>query len=292
VKLRAVLTAATAGLFCAQALAAPPVAGPAAAPGPWAKVPALPTACYSSQDQWWDQSAAALDAVQQAHYRQNDVNEAIRQQATEAFSEDPMAVAARMQQAMLDDPQNAQKMMEQMMQQGEQTQTEVPAQMDKEKQMEAESRTLMNQYRASLANAMAPGNARWSALKKRYGLAADANHPGESGVPDWVWNEWHVIQREWDRGYEANCVQYFAANGAFHAYMKRYKDYLVLERIPYEKRFIDEPALQHYQSLQVSTTGWRTTTDYDAAEDYIEMARTLFSERATTRRCGPGPACQ
>jgi len=59
-------------------------------------VPALPTACYSSQDKWWEQSSAAFDAVQQAHNEQNDINAAISQNATDTFGADPFAMAARM----------------------------------------------------------------------------------------------------------------------------------------------------------------------------------------------------
>lgn len=285
-KPRALLTAAVAALVSAQASAAPH----AGAPGPWAKVPALPTACYSSEDQWWEQNSAAIDAVQQDHYKQNDINAGLKQKANEAFSADPMAVAQRMQQAMMDDPENAQKIMEQMTQQSQQAQTEVPAQQEKEKQLEAESKTVMQQYRSALSKAMAPAEARWTALKKKMGIAMDSPGPGEMGVPDWAWAEWHAILKDRDKAYVANCAQWWSASGPIHAYMNRYKDYLVVERIPYEKKLIDEGELQHYKALNVPTTGWRTTTDYDAAEDYMKLASSLFGERAVQPFC-PGGVC-
>jgi hypothetical protein len=294
------LTVIAAGLICAPPLLAQtpkPPAKPGTTPAaraasPWAKVPALPTACYQSQDQYREQNDAALDAVQNAHYAQDEINDGIRQNATDTFGNDPMAVAQRMQQAMMNDPQNARKAMEQMMQSHEQAQIEAPAQQEKEQQLEAESKTLVRQYKAALTKAQASGNARWTALKKRYGLDADANHPGESGVPDWVWAEWYVIQREWDAGYAANCAQWWSATGPIHGYLKRYKDYLVLERIPYEKEYLDKPALDHYQTIGVDATGWRTTTDYEAVEDYLKMARTLFDERATAANCTRPTDCR
>lgn len=106
-------------------------------------MPALPTACYSSQDKWWEQSSAAFDAVQQAHNEQNDINAAISQNATDTFGADPFAMAARMQQEMMNDPQNARKKMEQMLQQNEQAQAEVPARLAKEQQIENESKSLI-----------------------------------------------------------------------------------------------------------------------------------------------------
>ena len=74
--MRIFVTAVVAGLACAPALAATP----AAASGPWAQVPALPTACYSSQDQWWDQNNAAIDAVQES-LTQQEANTAVEQKS-------------------------------------------------------------------------------------------------------------------------------------------------------------------------------------------------------------------
>lgn len=284
---RPLVTAALAGLIYSS--------GPSAqapATGPWAKVPPLPTGCYSGQDNYYQQNEATLDAVNQAHYKQNDINDAIRQKSIDANAADPMATARRMQEAMMADPQNAQKYLEQMMHQGEQAQVEAPAQQEKEKQIEAESETVMKQYQAALARAMAPAEARWTALKKKYGIPMDSAGPGESGVPDWVWEEWAVILRERDQGYSANCAQWWSASGPIHAYMKRYKDYLVLERIPYEKKFIDEPVLQKYRTEGIPTTGWRTVTDDDAAEDYLKMAYKLFGERKDRPFCGADDRCE
>jgi len=281
--------AAVAGLVSASALAATPAAAPA---GPWTKVPALPTACYSNQDQWWDQNNAAIDTVNQAHYAQNDINEAIRQKFNDAQAANPMAMAQALQQKMMADPQNAQKYMEQIMQQGQQLQTEVPAQGQRAQQFEAESKTVMKQYETALAHAMGPADARWTALKKKMGIAMDSPGPGEAGVPDWAWVEWGVILRERDQAYAANCAQWWSATGPIHGYMKRYKDYLVQERIPYEKKITEEPALEQYRTLGIPTTGWRTTTDFQAAADYMKMASTMFGERKGRPYCGADGRCE
>jgi hypothetical protein len=286
VKKREFLEAVVATLACAPALAAPA----AAATDPWTRVPALPTACYQSQDPWWDKNNAAIDAVQKDHYAQDEINGGIRQSSVDAQSADPMAVAQRMQQAMMNDPQNAKKMMEQMVQRGQQVQTEVPAQSAKEQQLEGESKTVIKQYQAALAKAMGPADARWTALKKKMGIAMDSPSPGEGGVPDWAWAEWGVILKERDQAYLANCAQWWAAAGPMHAYMKRYKDYLVLERTPFHRK-IDDATLQSYQMQGVSTEGYRTTTDYEAAEDYMKMASSLFRERQAQPRCQADGNC-
>ena len=134
--LAAALCLSASSMSMAPALAAPPPANP------FTKVPALPTACYSSQDQWNAQSEAAFDAVQADHYAQDEINSGIEQKANEAFGADPMAVAARMQQKMMDDPANAQKYMEQMLAQQQQAQAAVPEQHEKVEQFKSESQAL------------------------------------------------------------------------------------------------------------------------------------------------------
>lgn len=289
---RIVLTAIVVGCTCAPAILAQAPAKPA---GLWTRVPALPTACYSGQDKWSEQSTAAFDALQQAHNEQNDINAAISQNATDTFSEDPFAVAARMQQEMMNDPQNAQKKMEQMLQQNEQDRAEAPARLAKEQQIENESKALIKQYEAALATAMGPGNARLAALTKKYKPPEGAEglwlRYGDPGEPAWVEPERHAILRQWDQAYVATCPQWWGATGPFHAYLKRYKDFLVLERIPFEKKG-DAGKLEHYRQIGISTEGWRTTTDYDAVEDYIAMAQTLFSQRADAPYCTTQNPCQ
>jgi hypothetical protein len=51
--------AACACLFASFAVAQTPKPAAAAAAGPWAKVPALPTACYSGQDGWSERNDTA-----------------------------------------------------------------------------------------------------------------------------------------------------------------------------------------------------------------------------------------
>ncbi len=286
--IRIFVTAAVAGLACAPALAATP----AAVTGPWAQVPALTTACYSDKDPWPEKNDAAFNAVQESLYKQQEVNTAVEQKSNKAMSENPMALAQAMQQAMMDDPANAQKIMEKMVKTGEQAQTEVPEQTEKEKQMEDESKALLKQYDAALLKAMAPAEARWTALKAKRGYAPDSIGPSETGEPDWVYDEWTVILKERDKGYAANCAQWWSATGPVHAYMKRYKDYLVQERIPYEVRLVDQPKLDQFKMLNVPTEGWRTTTDIDAALDYMKMASTVFGHRAAWPLCREETYCK
>src|SRR5262245_40645992 len=290
------LTAAAAGLVCAQSLAANPPAVPAkpaakpaaAAPaGPWTKVPALPTTCYSGTDGWYDRYGAALDAVQQDHYRQNDINRELQQKANKALNENPMAMAQAMQQAMMNGPQGAQKFMERITQQGQQAGADIQADTARSKQLEDEGKALVKQYQAALGKSLGPANARWDALKKKRGYDAGAYGPSETGEPDWVYAEWVGILQDRDRGYAANGAVWYAATGPIHAYMKRYKDYLAGEYMAYRKQVVDQPALDNFKMLNVPATTYRTVADYEAAELYLRRAYDMFSPRMDHSYCQP-----
>lgn len=272
-----------AGAFAALAFASALEAQPAT--GPWAKVPALPTGCYSSQDQFYEKVEAVKAAVQEEHYRQNDINSEIDQQVGGSSEEDAMEMVRRLQEKMMADPQNAMKYVQEMQTLGQQVNTEQPVASDRELQMQAEEKALTRRYEAALAQAYVPGNARWTALKKKMGIPMDSRGPGESGVPDWAWEEWFVILREWDAADRATCAQFFVANGQMHAHMKRYKDYLLAEQIPHHKKYIDEPKLRNFEMLSVPAEGYKSTAEYEAVEDYLDLAYRLFSQRQNATRC-------
>ncbi len=276
---------------CLMTIAIACICSPASAAidDPWAQVPALPTACYSNQDQqqWQEALNASIEAVDQAKYEQQDINASIRAQSTGSLNDDPFAMAQRMQQAMMNDPAAAQKMMEQMTQQSQQqTRDAVVAQHEKETLFEAESKTLSEQYKAALARAMEPAEARWNVLADKLSrVMSDFGNSPTPGWPDSAIEEWRQIQAERNKAYVANCATWWAKSGPIHAYLGRYKNYLVQERIPYEQRLTDEPELQNFQLLDVSTEGWRTTTDYEAAGDYMRRADMLFQLRDGLPRC-------
>lgn len=270
--------AAGTGIFVATSLYAQP------ATGPWARVPALPTACYVSQEQdsFYKKMEEALAAVQADHYKQNEINAKIRESAQ---SVDPMEMARRMQENLMKDPQNAMKYMQGVQGLGQSAQANQQAMSEKENQLAAEEKALIERYRTALAKSHAPGNARWDVLKKKLGIPPDSRGPGELGVPDWAWKEWDVILREWDRAYQATCAQWWTASGPIHSYMKRYRDFLFQERVPHHQKFVDEPTLKNYQMTNVSSKGYRSVADFVVVEDYIKRAWRIFDQRADRPRC-------
>ena len=270
--------AAGASVIVAASLYAQPVTGH------WAKAPALPTACYVSQEQdsFDKKLEAALAAVQADHDKQNEINDRIRESAQNV---DPMELARRMQENLMKDPQKAMQYMQGVQNLGQGVQADQQVTFEKEKQLAAEEKALIERYKTALAKSYAPGNARWAALKKKLGIAPESTGPGEMGVPDWAWKEWDAILREWDRGYQATCAQWWNAAGPMHAHMKRYRDFLVQERVPHHHKHVDEPVLKNYQMTNVSSKGYRSVADFVAVEDYLKRAGRIFSQRLDRPRC-------
>lgn len=269
------------GLVLSTALQAEPATG-----DPWAKVPALSTACYSADDPVDAKLAAARHAVEAEHAKQDAINDRLAAAQRDA---DPMELAQRMTQAMMNDPQNAQKYMEAMQSMHDTMPTEAPEILEKENQMQAESETLMKRYQEALRQAYGPGIARWGALKKKLGIAADSPHPGEAGVPDWAWTEWYAILREWDHAYVTTCAQWWGSGGQVQAFMKRYKDWLVQERIPHYET-IDQQTAATLAMMGTGVEQYRSEATFIGVEDYIKLGQGLWARRTAMPRC-PGGTC-
>lgn len=267
-----------AGFVSATALNAQP-----AATDPWAKVPALPTTCYLKEDPAYAKLETAHESVSADHVAQNAINEQITKSIKNI---DPMELARRMQEKMMEDPQNAAKYMEAMQSTGTRLQTEVPQALEAEGQMETESKDVITRYKAALDQAYGPANARWKALTKKLGIPEDSPGIGELGVEDWAWEEFGAVKKEWDRAYVATCAQWWGAGGQVHLFMQRYKDWLVQERIPRDEEY-EEHEMSSYAML-TPTTSHRSVAAMEAVEDYIRLAQGLFGERRWEPRCAAG----
>ena len=145
-----------------------------------------------------------------------------------------------------------------------------------------------------MQKAMGAANTRLAAVRKRYdGLdGSDLSlRYGDPGEPAWLHPERMAMLRERDQGYAANCPQWWGATGKIQAFLKRYREFLVNERVPFEKQF-DQNKLDNFEAVGVASTGWRSTVDHDAAEDYLKMAQDLYSMREEKPRCNAETPCQ
>jgi hypothetical protein len=126
-------------------------------------VPALSTACYAGTDPFAGKVDAALTAVKADRAKQAAINKKI---ADAHKAMDPMEQAQRMQQWMMDNPEEAMKYMQGLQSMGtEEGQAEVMEDPREQAAFEAERKDLIKRYRAGLAQAFAPADARWGAVR-------------------------------------------------------------------------------------------------------------------------------
>jgi hypothetical protein len=260
--------------------------------GPWAKTVPLPTACYSSQDHFADKNAAALEVVSAEASAQQAANDEISHNLSAEAGKDPMAMAARIQEQMMKDPQAAMKLMQQAgaAEDPEAAQAKRLHAIDRQQQMEAEGKDLIKRYHAAVQAALVPPRAHYATLKKKLGITGDSWGVGETGAPAWAYAEWDTVKREADQAYAAMCPQWWGATGAMQAFMKRYKDYLVNERIPFD----EENASKGKAALSMSTasTGsYKSTAVIDAIRDHMKLAGRLYGERHSDPICA-GNTCR
>jgi len=74
-----------------------------------AKVPALPRACFQSEDKFYEETQAAYYAVEKDIAKQSEINNSIKEKSD---SIDPMERMRLMQEYMLSDPQRAQRILQ------------------------------------------------------------------------------------------------------------------------------------------------------------------------------------
>jgi hypothetical protein len=263
--------AAAAGLLFAG------VAHSQAAPaGPFAKVPPLPTQCYTATDTFEAKLDAASEAVAQEQERQAAINAKIE----EGFqSVDPMEMAAKMQQWMMSNPQEALKFAQAAQATGEAINTAAPELNAASAKFEAERKDLHAKYQSALKTAYAPADAKMTAANKKL---SNANECGfgdtECTVPAWAWAEYDAVQKQKDAAYQATCAQWWVATGPIHGYLKRYRDWLTQKWIPSWVQN-DQARTTQYAIMNTPAASYNSTIPHQSAVKFMGVARELFAMR-------------
>ncbi len=264
------------GLVCASALHAQP-----AATGPWAKVPALSTACFYGNDPFVARLDAALAAVNADRDRQLAVNQKIED---EYKSIDPMELSSRMQQWMMSNPQEAMKFAQGAQAVGDDYNAQMPEMNAAQLRFQKEEKELIKRYQAALNTAYAPSYAKFNALKTKLGV--DLAYPSvkDPGTPDWAMAEEDVIMRELDQAYVAFCPQWWGATAPIQAWLKTYRTWLTTKLIPFNERLGSQNA-QTYAIMGTPSASWKTVSAQDGVIKYLEVVGRLYAERRERPRC-------
>ena len=260
----------------------------AAPAGAWAKVPALPTACYSGADDFADKVEAARTALAEDAERQKGVNAQIEEQFNNI---DPMEKAQRMQQWMMSNPQEAMAMMQAAQQAGATAATtDLQTAVQQQKAKEAPWNALVKGYEDARIAAYAPFEPRRKALAASAGYEYSAArkdllhpvaHPGETVA---AWPEAEALNAQYDRAYQSICPQWWGANGKFHVYLKQERDRLIRERVP-ELAQSDAPKLQQYAIMNTPAATYRSTAQLQAVNEYLATVQKVYNLRDSNARC-------
>jgi hypothetical protein len=277
IRIGALLSTAAFGLLLGSATAS----AQTPATGPFAKAPALPTACYLKDDPFSDKVAAATETTQADIDRQKAVNQKIEEDFNNI---DPMEKAQRMQQWMMSNPQEAMKWAQAQQQLGADTQTVGPEINAASMQFENEKKELVAGYGAALKQAAAPADARMEAMNAKLGPSGCGVGDSECSPEPWVIAEYNAIQKLRDTNYQGVCATYWSATGQVAGYLKRYRDWLSTTWIPSWIK-TDEARLAQYAIMNTPAASWKSTVPQETALMYLESARGLYAQRLNEPRC-------
>ena len=269
-----------------------------AASGPWAKVPPLSTLCYQWAGDAWDVNEpfigkleAAKTAITADREKQEEINTKI---AVEHQSMDPMEMASRMQQWMMDNPEEAMKFMQGSQAAAEQLPEELEALRQRELTRDAEWKSLVKRYEDALIQAYGPAQARLDALRgSKTTDRKDLLYPSFSGDPSdspAEWTEGEAINAAADKAYQALCPQWWGANGHFHAYLTQQRNWFINERIPELERG-DAPLIQQYAIMNTPAASFRSTAELEGITEYLDLVWKVFGERDSKPRCTASHTC-
>lgn len=257
------------------------VAGAQTPAGAWAKVPALPTACYDGSDGFADKVEAARAALAADIERQKGVNAGIEEQFNAI---DPMEKAQRMQQWMMSNPQEAARMFGAQQQAGAQAQAENPAINAEHLKFNAERESLKAGYQAALKEALAPANAKYAALDKRLSDAGCGFSDTECSVPASAYAERDVIFRERDAAYQANCLKFWTDTGSVAGFAKRYRAFLADKWVS-QTAGSDEAMRSQFAIMDTPGAAWRSTVPDETADRYLREIGELYALRDDAPTC-------
>ena len=269
------LAVAVAGFVCTDCVAAPAPAGP------FARIPALSTACYAQGDPFLSRLEAAKEAVAKDREKQEEINARIKADFDKL---DPMEMSQRMQQWMMDNPQEATRYMEASQAAGTSIQTGSSGLADEEMQFNKGYKDLAARYDAAMKQARAPADARMTALNKRLADFGCSFGSGECTLPDYAQPELEAVLRMADAAYQAACPRWWGASGEIPAYLKRHRDWLLTKYIPtYEQ--IDGLRVQQFAIMNTPAAAYKSTLAYQKADPYMNDIWTLYQMRPSKAYC-------
>jgi len=236
-----------------------------AAPDPWLKVPKPPTACYTSQDKYNEEVYAAIDAMNQEIGRVKEVNDQVKAQLDAL---DPMEKQTRMQNFLMQNPQEAAKVMQAAADQGAGVGAAINRTSENEQKLQTELSEIQSRYDAARKAVIGPLYAELKAL----GIS-------ELGTPEQTIDAGVAVLKRINAGYEKLCPEWWGVAGPFNEWLKRYKDHLIQDDIPSDETVETAKAVQ-FGMFGIPADDFRSTAAMETVIRYMNQAVKVFEHRA------------
>lgn len=234
---------------------------------PWARIPALPTACYSAEDTDAGAWATVSDQLAAERNRRRESNKKLTDQI---FALEPAVLQQRMMAAVQKNPAQAQEIMAAVQQQGTQESLDEREATGREgNALEKRREMLLQAYNSELDAATAPLSAR---MKKH------TVGKGQTAEDTRIVNE---SAAEINRKYETeHCPRMWRQDAP--ALMAEYKKFLVETQIP--KAAASEASTKRMLELfGVPNREYQPTSEIDGVMAYLAFVGKLYGDR----RAGP-----
>jgi hypothetical protein len=237
---------------------------------PWSIVPAVPTTCYREQDNFATEVEAAIATLRESSTTQAALSKGISDQLGAAADVDPFALAQRMQEYMMTNPEEGMKMLQSMQTMGQSIGADISQENERRVELTTALDDLRSQYRNEYAAMRAPIDARLDAmLTKIEGHEAYYDEAATKLLPEY--------NRQASAAYEQLCGKWWQGR-RFAAPLEEYRSFLVDEYTPR----LDETSEQTRQQLDIQgidTSEYRSTASMDAAIEYLEKLQQIYAER-------------
>jgi len=243
-------------------------AAPLSAQNPWAKVPALPTACYTKGEPFGAEVQKAIEEGEAAIAAQKETNGAAKAKLNEL---DMMTKQSRMTDYMRKNPAAAGQKMQEIAASGTKLQEAVrekekgsDAMEEKWKAVEAQSGKDRDVYAGLLNQARAAFEPGSSNRAKAPGLLAQSNE-----------------------AYKAYCQKWFVDPASpFLAYLGEYKTYLIEKEVALDEQAF-KGELVHFEVFGVPLNGFKSTANQEATVKYLKAVDRIYRSREEEPRTSP-----
>jgi hypothetical protein len=227
---------------------------------PWALLPALPSACYTAEDDFTDRAYVVMETLGTEITRREEVNRGLSQQLADL---DPMEHQQRMMDYMMQNPQEAQKYMEAVQNIGN-TGNEFIQQMNNDSiALQQERDNLHAEYDAAV-----------KALDDAY-ASATLGLFEDSKKFDQDLARSHAAIDAYNGGYQNLCARFWG-NGSYREWLGRHE---AIQRRTADWGNESDMLVQNYTIFGIDAAGYRPVASLNAAKRQIDAAVQVFNRR-------------